>query len=243
MQRQDVVWQRADLVASFVNEVRGGVPYGIDQIEIMLRVLAARGEVRRFIDLGCGSGVLASAILGRHPRAQGLLVDFSEPMLEEARRNLATHSAQLRYATGDLADANWRSSAQQAPYDTIVSAYAIHHLTHERKHELYREIFELLAPGGLFINIEHVASSTPRIESLSDELMIDSIFAFQNRKDGARTRDQVAGDFIHRPDKAANILAPVEEQCAWLRAIGFEDVDCYFKVFELAVFGGKRHAT
>ena len=37
-----------------------------------------------------------------------------------------------------------------------------------------------------------------------------------------------------------NILAPVELQCEWLRRIGFEDVDCYFKIFELAVFGGRR---
>jgi hypothetical protein len=45
---------------------------------------------------------------------------------------------------------------------------------------------------------------------------------------------------VHRPDKAANILAPVEAQCDWLREIGYEDVDCYFKVLELAVFGGRR---
>jgi len=45
---------------------------------------------------------------------------------------------------------------------------------------------------------------------------------------------------LHRPDKAANILAPVETQCRWLRRIGFVEVDCYFKHFELAVFGGRR---
>ena len=37
-----------------------------------------------------------------------------------------------------------------------------------------------------------------------------------------------------------NILAPVGDQCDWLREIGFEDVDCYFKIFELAVFGGRK---
>jgi tRNA (cmo5U34)-methyltransferase len=50
----------------------------------------------------------------------------------------------------------------------------------------------------------------------------------------------VARLYYDRPDKDANILAPVEEQCAWLRDIGFTDVDCYLKVFELAVFGGRR---
>ena len=55
-----------------------------------------------------------------------------------------------------------------------------------------------------------------------------------------RTRDDVAAEYFNRPDKAANILAPLERQCEWLRAIGFTDVDCYFKSFELAVFGGRR---
>jgi len=50
----------------------------------------------------------------------------------------------------------------------------------------------------------------------------------------------LAQEFYNRPDKEANILAPVELQCNWLRKIGFEDVDCYFKIFELAVFGGRR---
>jgi hypothetical protein len=70
--------------------------------------------------------------------------------------------------------------------------------------------------------------------------MIDSIFAYHARLGSGKSRAQIARDYVHRPDKAANILAPVEEQCAWLRAIGLEDVDCYFKVLELAVFGGRR---
>ena len=45
---------------------------------------------------------------------------------------------------------------------------------------------------------------------------------------------------MDRADKAANILAPVDDQCRWLREIGFADVDCYFKAFELALFGGRK---
>jgi hypothetical protein len=38
----------------------------------------------------------------------------------------------------------------------------------------------------------------------------------------------------------ANILALVEDQCRWLRQIGFRDVDCFWKYFELAIFGGLK---
>jgi hypothetical protein len=37
-----------------------------------------------------------------------------------------------------------------------------------------------------------------------------------------------------------DILASAEEQCAWLEEIGFEQVDIYFKLPELAIFGGAK---
>jgi len=56
------------------------------------------------------------------------------------------------------------------------------------------------------------------------------------------TLAQVRQEYVTRQDGAANILAPVEDQCRWLREIGFDDVDCYWKYFELAIFGGMRSA-
>jgi SAM-dependent methyltransferase len=122
----------------------------------------------------------------------------------------------------------------------VVSGYAIHHLPDPRKRQLYGEIFDLLKPGGLFANTEHVSSPTEWIEGISDGLFIDSFHTHHSRRGSGMSREQVAEEFLNRPDKAANILAPVELQCEWLRECGFEDVDCYFKIFELAIFGGRR---
>lgn len=240
--RQDTVWQDPTLVRTYLDKLVGGVPFGAAQLEIALRVIEARGEpVRNFVDLGCGGGAVAQALLSGYPQARATLVDFSEPMFEAARATLGRHDPTPKFVIGDLAHPDWvRSIAADAPFDLVVSRYAIHHLTDQRKRELYGEIFERLLPGGMFINVEHVVSRTPWIESLSDELMIDSIHAFQTSQGSDKPRTQLAEEFYARPDKAANILAPVEQQCQWLREIGFADVDCYFKVFELAVFGGRR---
>jgi len=245
MARRDTVWQQPELVRTFIDEVRGGVPYAGDQIAVLLRVIAADDRpVRRIADLGCGSGVTARAILAQYPGAMAVLIDFSEPMLAAARRELAALQPAPAFVVGDLLDPGWVAAVRaHAPFDVVASSYAIHHLPDARKRALYAEIHALLAPGGRFVNVEHVASTTPRVEAMSDALMIDSIHAYQRAKGAAISREQVAHDFVHRPDKAANILAPVERQCEWLRAVGFEDVDCYFKVFELAVFGGRRAPT
>ncbi|MEO8605237.1 MAG: class I SAM-dependent methyltransferase [bacterium] len=240
--RRDIVWQSPEVVRTFVDEVRGGVPYGADQIAILLRVVAAAGQpVRRVLDLGCGSGVVAQALLAEHPGAQAVLVDFSTPMLARAREVFAATQATAAFIVGDLADSNWVEAVRAlAPFDVVASSYAIHHLTDARKRGLYAEIFALLQPGGTFVNVEHVASPTPAVEALFDALAIDTLFAFQRTKGSSKSRREVADEFVYRPDKAANILAPVERQCEWLREVGFADVDCFFKVFELAVFGGRK---
>jgi len=240
--RQDTIWKTDSLVKTFLEGVRGGIPFAAEQIEIMLRVIEARGEpVERFVDLGCGSGVLTQALLAQYPQATGTLVDFSEPMLKAARTQLSEQASHLRFVTEDFGAPAWlRSASDQSPFDVVMSAYAIHHQSDARKRALYGEILNLLKPGGFFINIEHVASPSEWIETLADELMIDSLHTFHSRQGSGQSREQIAHDFVHRPDKAANILAPVEVQCAWLRELGFQDVDCYFKVFELAVFGGRK---
>ena len=55
-----------------------------------------------------------------------------------------------------------------------------------------------------------------------------------------RDKTEVQREYHGRPDKADNILEPVEAQVGWLREIGFEQADCHFKWLELAVFGGVR---
>jgi tRNA (cmo5U34)-methyltransferase len=245
VERHDEVWKRGSLVRTYLEGIRGGIPFGPEQIQLMLRVIAARGTpVRTFADLGCGAGALTQALLLQYPEAHATLVDFSEPMLDAARKQLGAQRPVPHFAVADLAAPAWRDAiAGRPPFDAVVSGYAIHHLADERKRQLYGEIFDLLEPGGMFVNVEHVASRTAWIEALADALIIDSLYAFHGKQGAGKTRDQVADEFVHRPDKAANILAPVEVQCDWLRAIGYEDVDCYFKVFELAVFGGRRPGT
>jgi SAM-dependent methyltransferase len=241
---RDDVWKSEALVANFLSGVRGGIPYAADQIAMMLRIAGA-GErpVARFLDLGSGDGALAAAVLGQFPEAKATLVDFSGPMMDAARARLGGDERHT-FVIADFGRPEWTAAvADRAPFDLVVSGYTIHHQPDEGKQRVYREVYGLLAPGAFFINVEHVRPATPWLEWVADELMIDSIFAYHERTGTGKTREQVARDHVHRPDKAANILTPVEVQCDWLREIGFQDVDCYFKVLELAVFGGRKPAS
>ena len=242
MQSPREIWKTEELATKYLSGIRAAIPYAADQIEMMLHVIdAGAGRVERVLDLGCGGGTLALAVLDRHPEAQATLVDFSPPMIDEARKQLAPFGDACEFVLHDLADPAWRDAiAERAPFDAIVSGYAIHHLTHERKRELYSEIFDVLRPGGVFINVEHVQSATDWLQTLCDEAIIDSLYAHHQEQGGYMTREEVGEEFVRRPDKESNILAMVDDQCGWLREFGFADVDCYFKWFELAVFGGRK---
>jgi SAM-dependent methyltransferase len=207
----------------------------------MLRVLRAAGIPRRVLDAGCGSGVLLAAVLNGFPEAEGLGVDYSAPMLESARGKLAPFGGRAQVAAADLAAPGWQAAAP-GPYDAVVSGYCIHHLPDDRKLAIYGEIFALLAPGGVFFHAEHVASDTPELEALFDDAMTEHLYRRRRERGEEVTLEQVRRDFLTRPDRAANLLAPLETQLAWLRDLGFIQVDCYWKWFELALFGGVRPA-
>jgi hypothetical protein len=75
-----------------------------------------------------------------------------------------------------------------------------------------------------------------------NEYFIGHLYAHHRQSDPNITRQEVAETYYSRPDKVENILAAVELQCEWLRDIGFVDVDCFFKAFELALLGGRKPA-
>lgn len=235
---RDAVWKGSALAQIYLDEVCRAIPLSSEQIDVMLRLIdASGGPVERFLDLGCGDGILSDAVLARFPGTRGILVDFSAPMLERAAKRFEGRTASVSFVNFDYGQPRWTDAIQDfAPLDVVISGYSIHHQPDARKRELYAQILDLLRPGGICVNVEHVASATPWVAAVHDELFIDYLAAHHS----GQTREQVAATYYRRPDKTANILAPVEAQCEWLRRIGFADVDCYVKIFELAVFGGRK---
>lgn len=172
-------------------------------------------NVRRVLDLGTGDGRLLGLVKLAHPECAGVALDFSPPMLEKARVRFAGDGT-VRVVEHDLAEP---LPNLMGPFDAVVSCFAIHHLEHERKRELYDEVFGLLEPGGVFLNLEHVSSPTPRLH--------ERFFA-------------ALGLTVGEEDPSDRLL-DVETQLRWLREIGFADVDCQWKWLEMALLGGEKH--
>lgn len=238
--RRDVIWRESGTVANYLAATRQAIPLANEQLDAMLRVIAAMEvPVRTVLDIGAGDGVTAAAVAERFPVERVTLVDFSTPMLDQAAERFRGRRWVVDLIDADLGSPAWQDALPRevAAYDVVVSRYAIHHLPDERKQQLYAEILGRLVPGGVFANIEHVSSASPAFTSIFSDLMIEGMVATSNN--GQDLTDAKA-TFHARQDAATNILAPADVQCGWLRESGFVDVDIVMKIFELAVIVARK---
>ena len=170
-------------------------------------------DARRILDLGTGDGRLLALLRLARPQAHGVGIDFSPAMLSAARKRFEG-DAMVAVVEHDLD----RPISDLGRFDVVVSSFAIHHCTDQRKRSLYAEIFALLEPGGVSCNLEHVASPT---EALHERFLR-------------------AVGYTRETEDPSNQLLDVETQLRWLRDIGFVDVDCFWKWLELALLVGMK---
>ena len=165
----------------------------------------------RVLDLGCGDGHLLALVLANRSGSSGAAVDVSRPMLERAQARFAA-DRRVEVIEHDL---RTPLPVEWGPFDVVVSSFAIHHLEHSRKRELYAEVFATLRPGGVFCNLEHVASPTSTLH----ERFVRALGGSEDE---------------------TNLLLDLETQLRWLREVGFIEVDCDWKWRELALLAGLR---
>lgn len=236
------VWKMPATAKNYLEGMRAAIPLAAEQIDCLIRLIGlTQSQVSSFLDLGCGDGILGLAIADVYPLAWGTFLDTSETMLEAAKEKMVTKQTKFNFILDDFASSGWVERViSQSPFEVIASGFAIHHLPDVRKKELYQEIFSLLKPGGIFLNLEHVASLSPLGEKAFDDLFVDSLYGYHRSTGSQQSRQEIDQQYYNRADETANILAPVDLQCNWLREIGFLDVDCFLKLFEIALFGGVK---
>jgi tRNA (cmo5U34)-methyltransferase len=186
---------------------------------------AERDAELSILDLGAGTGLLSLFVSERFPRAELVLVDVSPEMLEVARERFSPRSERFRFVASDFS-----AELPDGPFDFVVSALAIHHLEHAAKRRLFRGIHARLRPGGSFVNADQVLGPTPELEARYRGAWRSRVEAL-----GVEPGDLAAALERMREDRAA----PVGDQLGWLREAGFTQVDCWYKSYGFAVFGGE----
>jgi tRNA (cmo5U34)-methyltransferase len=228
---------------TFIDYGRYFVPERELQIETICDLVPPRGVPFNNLELFCGAGLLAEALLERFPNCTVYGYDGSPEMLDTARAKLEHYGERFQMLRFDLADHAWRTCA--FPVHVVVSSLAIHHLDGEQKLQLFRDIHAMLERGGALVISDVIAMADPlgaktaakawdaavRRRSLEFDGNLAAFEVFEREKwNMYRHFDP---DDIDKPSRLL-------DQLKWLEQAGFANVDIYWMLAGHAIFGGHK---
>ncbi|MEM8529689.1 MAG: class I SAM-dependent methyltransferase [Chloroflexota bacterium] len=235
-------WDEQDSQA-FIDFGRYFVPHREQQIATICDLIAPPDHAFTVIELCCGEGLLAGALLDRYPLCSVHAFDGSPEMLQRAQTNLAHYGTRFTTTQFDLMDSDRRNLDRSV--HAIVSSLAIHHLDDKQKQLLYKDIFALLEPNGALMIADVVQPADRYGEALAAQAWDDAVKQKALVLDGHTKafeffqNDQWNMYLYPDPmDKPSRLF----DQLKWLAQAGFADVDVYWMQAGHAIFGGRRAA-
>ena len=189
-------------------------------VELALRTVKEKNP--SILDIGAGTGLLSEHVLKNFPNAALTLLDESSEMLSKAQVRLEKYKPKVvvQAMTDPL---------PSGKFHAVISSLAIHHLADEDKKDLFKRIFDILEPGGVFINGEQILGATPWQQTLYEDTHLDGARALGSSDDEIQAAiERMSYDKCY----------PLQEQVLWLKDIGFEHADAFFHWFRFAVYAG-----
>ena len=238
-------WNTTDFAAGYDAAAHLVHPRYVEIRNEILRLLPQDGDTARVIvDLGGGSGKLMERVLERWPKAQGIVVDQSEPFLALAERRLERFGGRAHCLLARLQeDRDWQEPNK---VDAIISMSAIHHLEPAEKAALYRRCCDSIKPGGVLLNGDEVrpdsdqdylANLTKWADHMQQQMAAGLIpAAFHGALEGWIERNVTR---FGQPKKSGDDChEAIEAQLEYFRAAGFAVADCPWRGDLWAVLRG-----
>lgn len=124
------------------------------------------------IDLACGPGSISQRVLNRFPKASSIAVDLDPILLKLGQEALGTFNGRLKWVEADLNNQNWIDNLPVRKVDGILSTTALHWLPTDRLIQLYKQLSNLIKPGGIFLNGDRIKFNRklPIIQNISESI-------------------------------------------------------------------------
>jgi ubiquinone/menaquinone biosynthesis C-methylase UbiE len=179
-----------------------------------------KNSFQNIADLGAGTGLLTMEIYKLYNNAHFTLIDISKDMLEIARERFRGLD------NFEFIENNYAENIPVNDCDLICSALSIHHLEHEDKARLYKDIFKKLDKGGCFINLDQFIGTSEEINKLYNEWWYGYI-----KQSGIKDDEESAWRERKKLDKENTIKETLE----LLKKSGFKDVECIYSFMKFGV--------
>jgi tRNA (cmo5U34)-methyltransferase len=242
MDRQPASWDEQDS-RTFIDYGRYFVPDRERQLQTIVDLLPSSEGPFRVIELGCGEGLLAQAILQQYPSCIVYGLDGSTEMRHRARNRLARFGERFQAASFNLADESWRQVDD--PVQAVVTSLALHHLDAAQKQRLFRDVYRMLALGGVFVIADLIEPASSAGWALAarawDEAVRERALELDGTTAGFDRFQQMAWNmYRHFEEEDIDKPSPLFDQLKWLEQAGFDEVDVFWMRAGHAIFGGTR---
>lgn len=221
------------------------IPMREQQIATLCALIPAeRDETFTVVELGAGGRLLARAVLDAYPNCHYHALDGSEVMRAQLREKLAPYGDRVTIGAFELADTAWRE-ALPAPLRCVLSSLVVHHLTHEGKREMFRDVARRLEPGGALLLADLVAPANDRARRLFADQWNAAAQAQSQALAGdlslyQRFREAEWNYYEMTEEDPIDHPSPLADQLQWLRDAGFSVADCFWMLAGHAIYGGFR---
>jgi len=227
----------------FVNYGRYFIPEREYQMQVISELLSTLKGQNQIVDLCCGEGLLDELILDSHPAFTLQGFDGSVEMLHRAQERLSRFGGRFTCQRFELASSEWRKPQQTI--NAVISSMAIHHLTGSQKHKLFTDVFQMLAPYGIFI----VADIVAHLDKMGENQTAEALDAIVRRRSIELDGNTAAFDFFRK--ERWNIFryldpedidkpSPLFDQLKWLEQSGFSNVDVHWMLAGHTIFSARK---
>lgn len=239
MSEDDPAWNEENS-RFFIEYAHYFVPDRESQITILCNLVPDPGEPFRILELACGQGLLAGALLERFPDCTLHGLDGSHEMLQTARQHLDAFGSRFLPGKFDLAGSDWRKP--EPTYHTVISSLAIHHLEDSRKIALFHDVFRMLKPGGAFLIADIIRPASEVARAYAANAYDDAVRRQALETDGNLNAfnhfDRERWNIFRYPDDPIDHPSSLIDQLKWLEESGFSDVDVFWLRAGHAILGG-----
>jgi len=227
----------------------------IERFSLIARLLPFDHDAElTFADVGAGNGTLGEVLLDAFPRAHVISLDVNPKMIEAGEQRLARFGDRSRFIEFDFGGPAWPDDGPGL-FDAVVSSRAIHHVSDEQKRIIFGWIYDRLRPGGWLLNYDYIRAPTEALSAVYARLSTN-----EPRGDGAghghehgdqgghghndshsrqHGHTEAGAPSEHHQGRHSH-TSPLLGQLAMLEALGFVDVDAFWKQFGSVVYGGQH---
>jgi len=181
------------------------------------------------LEIGAGRGETTQYILKQTANLKIIAIDEDPNMAKSLIHNLKQYITNDRITVIEQDIFNYIKDIEDRSLDCVASSWTIHNFKKEKRQELFGEIYRVLKPQGLFVNMDKFVADNP----IKEQKSFDEV---ANRLNKISDHDIAKAAIRHEDeDRHPDYIMKTKESIRIMKEIGFKKVKILKRINREAV--------